>query len=218
MNYDTQLKQAKHVNFLPYIGEKYAQTSQKILVLGHSHYAVDADSPEEMEKWDIDTERTRTVITEEYREGIADNGTHPYSYVRCFRYMAAALTGKDYHNSDDKWDELAFYEFYQKHAGTTHNSRQNITPELTEISKKALFEVIGILKPSVVIAWGSELAGDYCLPTDGYTKISDDPLGGVYDVFPDTYFWFMKHPSMGFSYEAGREDWIKVQQTIQNRK
>lgn len=227
MSYDGQLKQSQYIKFLPYIGENYAQADQKILVLGHSHYANHDGSPKEITEWDTDTERTRDVISKEYLEAITASGTHPESYVRCYRYMAAALTGETYQKSDYIWKGLAFYNFYQKHAGTTHNGRQYITSELTNSSQKALFEVIDILKPNLVIAWGSELFDGACLPDEGYTAImpsanssTDEDTSlrlGSYDAFPTIYFWFIKHPSKGFSYVNEHVNWRKVQQIIQEQ-
>ncbi len=40
---DNKILSSANINFLPYIGDQYASSHPRILVLGHSHYAKDTD-------------------------------------------------------------------------------------------------------------------------------------------------------------------------------
>jgi len=50
--------------------------------------------------------------------------------------------------------------------------------------QKALFEVIDILKPNLVIAWGSELFDGACLPDEGYTAIMPSAVQAQMKILP----------------------------------
>lgn len=222
MNYEQKLSLAKYINFLPYLGAGYAQATPKILILGHSHYANCDGTPEQLALWDGAPNRTREVILDDYLGTLAASGgkTHPHSWVRCYRKMATVLTGKPYHDSDYIWEQIAFSNFFQKHIGISPNDRQFCTNELLDLSRKAFFENLEILKPEYVVVWGSELVY-YCLPQQGFIGIThnENPEGspdelpwiGYYKDFPKIIFWWMKHPSApSFSYNAEYENWKVV--------
>ena len=112
--YDKEFSKSPFVKFFSFVGSKYKDISPKIMILGESHY-IDPNIPEKditdelLEEWNHDIYSTRSVFLDEYLPKIRENGTHPYQHVRCYRYTAAMITGKDYHISDfiDKRSEIA---------------------------------------------------------------------------------------------------------------
>ena len=215
MDYEQKLGNTKYINFLPYVGPKYAQSAPKIFILGHSHYADCDGSPEQMAEWDNDLGRTREVIKDDYLATVAEGKIH--RWIRCYRYMAAVLTGNDYHKSDYFWDSLAYSNFFQKHVGTSPHDRRFITNELIEDSRNAFFENLEILRPDYVIAWGTTLF-NYEMPRD-FIRLPDEnssaatPRIGYYKNFSDTIIWWMTHPSApSFSYRVERNTWKAVQE------
>lgn len=207
-SYDTRLQATEYTNFFPYIGVDYNLSSPRILVLGHSTYAAGTDD-ESVEKWDQYTERIRELIEDDYLNTLADTG-RTRRYVRCFRNMAAVLAGKGYGQSDSIWNSLAFHNFFQKHVGNSPENRHWLTDELRVRSQKALFEVISILSPDIVIAWGKEL-WYHDLPQNDWEWIHEDIKIYRYTEHPQTWFWGIMHPSARmFSIDTVRERWIEV--------
>lgn len=206
-SYDSKLKQQKHINFLPFVGKEYNKSTPRILVLGESHYI---DDIEMFEKDNNDHLLTRDFFMQDYLGEIRDDGSHPYKFVRCWRNTAAMIAAKGYPYSDFIWNKLAFYNFFQRIVGVESEDKKYINDDLIELSQKAYFEVLDVLKPDFVIAWGiSELYYDW-VPQDNCELIDEANYLYRYKDKPDITIWHIRHPSMGFSYEAYHEDFIKM--------
>ena len=145
----------------------------------------------------------------EYLAGITENGTHPEQYIKCYRNFAAMITGKDYHSSDYIWDYLSYYNFFQKHVGKGSKGKEYINEELIENSRKGYLEVIKILKPDLVIAWGRTLLYYDWVPQEDCDYINEKEFLYRYTSMPNTAIWHINHPSQGFSYDAWHEEFLE---------
>ena len=208
-SYDAQLQRAEHINFLPWIGDDYRASNPRILVLGHSTYAAADTDAESVGDWDGYAERIRELVQDDYLDTLAGTG-RTRRYVRCFRSMAATLAGKGYGQSDAIWNSLAFHEFFQKHVGTGPADRRWLTDDLRSRSRKALFEVVNILSPAIVIVWGREL-WYRDLPQDDCEWIHEEKKICRDVEYPQTWFWGTMHPSARqYSVDAVRSQWLEV--------
>ena len=198
-SFDEAIVASKFINFYPFVGKDYAKSKVKIMVLGDSHY-----------HWDrkINEERylTRRLILEDYLPKICPNGTHPYRHIRDLRYTAAMIKGDGYRHSDAIWDNLVFYNFFQKIVGKNPKAKKTIPPELKEESAKAFLEVFKIIMPDLIIAWGEDVKS--CLPKDD-KQWADHPDFKEnlfsYESVPNTKIWHIQHPSRGFPYRTWRK-------------
>lgn len=155
VDFDVQLKKVPGLRFLPFVGKKFSTASPRIMVLGESHYQGSEDeahmSPEEHLSF------TRDIVSGTYLQDIQPDGTHPTSNIRCFRYTAAMITGREYHDSDSIWEKLAFSNFFQDYVGVSPKDKSKIGDPLIEKSREVYLKVLSILKPDLVIAWGKGL-------------------------------------------------------------
>lgn len=159
-----------------------------------------------------DTEHwcTQEVVKEDYLPNIRPDGTHGNNWIRAFRYTATMITGGEYSSSDQIWQKLAFYNFIQKQAGFSSADKTRVDEAALDMSRKAFFEVLAILKPDLVIAWGTGKLYEDFMPQDAFTEIPGATALYKYDSFPDAAIWHINHPSHGFSYETWSADFIKV--------
>ena len=212
---DKELRKSSFIKFFPFIGKKYKSIFPKIMILGESHY-IDPNIPEEeiteelLEEWNSDKYSTRYVFLDEYFPGIRENGTHPYQHIRCYRYTAAMITGKDYHKSDYIWDYLSFYNFFQINVGKGSKGKEYINERSIENSRRAYFDAINILKPELVIAWGNSRLYYEWIPQDDCQNIDDNIWLYKYKFLPDTTIWHTPHPSQGFSYEWFNKEFLRI--------
>ena len=198
---EEKLNASNLINFLPYVGPKYLETKNKILVLGESHYGAQKEN----------TRRnfTRDVIEDDYLSAVSEGKRHPW--IKCFRYTAAMITGKGYHESDYIWEELAFYNFFQEVVGDNgHADKKFITSELIEKSCKAFFETLSILNPKIVIVWGESKIYKEWLPTENRIVLDADNYLFSFHNLPSTLIWSIRHPSLGFSYKEFNKDWESI--------
>jgi hypothetical protein len=198
---DREFSKNGFIKFFPYIGKKYKETSPKIMVLGESHYIGDkSKTDEQIEEDNRDNYSTRKVFFYEYLdpEAFGENGTHPDPYVRCYRNFAAMISGKGYHDSDYIWDYLSFYNFFQKYIGKGSKGKEYKNDDLIKNSGKAYFEVINILKPDLIIAWGRTLLY-YEVPQEDCEYINEKEFFYRYTTIPGTAIWHIPHPSRFFS-------------------
>ena len=211
---DFEFSKSTFINFFPFVGCKYKDISPKIMVLGESHY-INPNIPEEdlteelLKELNQDRYSTRSVFFEDYFPNIRENGTHPCQHVRCYRYTAAMITGKEYHKSDYIWDYLSFYNFFQIYVGKGSKGKKYINEKSIENSGRAYFDVINILKPELIIAWGNSKLFEW-VPQDDYENIDNNIWLYKYKSLPDTKIWHIPHPSQGFSYEWFNEEFLRI--------
>jgi len=185
MTMEEKLIKSETIKFLPYIGENYFNSNQKILVLGESHYGSQKMNSYPM--W------TRDVIEKEYLQDLAKGIKN--SWIKCFRTTAEILTGKEYSCSDYIWKDIAFYNFFQETVGDSNpRDKKYITAELIEKSRMALKDVLEILNPDVVVVWGWGKLMTTWLPIERI-KLKETPYIFTINEYPPVPFWCMMHPS-----------------------
>ena len=198
MNIEEKLQLSENINFLPYIGKNYTESKLKILVLGESHYGG--------KEKNVNKEWTRQVVRDEYLEDLKKGNKNKWTQV--YRYTAAMITGKGYHESDYIWDDMVFYNFFQETVGEGSSNKQFITEDLISKSRVAFFEVIDLFKPDIVIIWGKTRLQNEWLPQEEKEYLADDLF--IYEKNPSTILWSIHHPSKGFSYNEYHKKWIEV--------
>jgi hypothetical protein len=212
---DDVFDKSEYIKFYPFIGKKYKEISPKILVLGESHYFKPDVTVSEMNEFDNDKSISRNYFLDEYLTGLGNskNGTLPegpdgYKHIRCYRNTASMITGKDYHFSDYIWNYLSFFNFFQKHVGRGPKNKEFINEILIENSQRAYFEIINILKPKLVIAWGITDLYNKWVPQNDCDPIEDYLYKN--NKYPDTVIWHIPHPSQGFSYDTYHEEFKRI--------
>lgn len=192
----------KNVQFLPWIGSKYADGKAwggRLLVVGESHYG-DDDS----------RNLTRDVIRRQWHG-------ESYSY---FTKIAQAFTGRPHEEIDKKefWNSLAFYNYVQVSVG--EGARIAPTDKMWEAAKNVLPSVIETLEPDYIVATGSRLWDRLpeWLPVSGHgiclgekpwqvCQVSS-PKGGARFA---TYILHPSSPAFG-----GKERWYELLKTFLN--
>jgi hypothetical protein len=209
--FDLQFDKIENLTWYPWIGKDYALSNRRILIVGDSHYTVDDDG-------NFDEECFKNFISDK-------NTTREYA----FDYMKAE---KEWNfnrnlrlcllNVDDKtllkplWSKIAFYEFIQE------PMKQRDAKPTEEHYKNAwlvFVKIIEIIKPTDCIFIGvrNETCFDYCMRQLG---IKYDPVKNMLPIINGTQpreafielsneynlrLLFIKHTSMGFSYEKWYE-------------
>lgn len=207
-NVSELFKDAEYVNFYPFVGESYFSASHKILVLGESHYGPkNINSNHCFTNW---------IVGDDYLLPKIDGKGFP-RYTRGFDNTARVLAECSNRDSYKVYREIAFTNYFQETVGEgNHRSKAFLTPQLVEISRKALAEVLEILKPDLVVGWGySRLEWEW-LPHDR-KQIWQVP-GKLHlftiDEYPPVPFWCMKHPSNFFPVDLHRELFALVKEHL----
>jgi hypothetical protein len=210
--YDALFAHSSTIKFWPWVGDLYDAAHPKILVLGESHYSPYATDEKLLNEINADRNVTRTTLSDEYLGDINENGTHSAHYVRCYRNTAAMITGQEYRRSDYVWNRLAFYNFFQGIVGTSSHDKK-YAPTLVEPSRKAYYEIINILKPDVIIAWGITGLYDW-VPKGECEFLTEDKLLYFYKHIPNVKIWHISHPSMSFPYKDFHEQFMQIMKTL----
>jgi len=199
--FDEIFETHENIKLWPFIGANYNISAKtKIMVLGESAY---------WEKNDPANEATRNNIYD-YIENIKENGsTEQWTHATPFRNTAAMISGKGYYEADEKWNELVFYNFYQLIIGKNANDKSLKTNVGINLSQNAFFDVIKILKPDFIIAWGVSDLYKW-LPQKGRIFLNKEKYLYNYEAFPHTVIWHIKHPSRGFVLDYWKEEYKAV--------
>lgn len=205
ISFDKDFAQSKNIRFYPFVGCGYLKSKVKIMVLGESHYG----RPEEIEK-DFTRE---IVLAYNYLEGSAYGGktTDQKPWIKNFKRTAAMLTGGAYLDSDWIWHKLAFANFSQGMADAS--KKTSMDNDLLEISRKAFLDIIGILKPDLVIAWGITYLKNW-LPQDDKQAIKGRDDLYFYGKIQGSKIWHICHPSHGFSSGKWHEQFKEVLEVL----
>lgn len=144
----------KSVFFKPWIGKQYGQDgsvfSQKILVLGDSHYIDEADI---VESDGQSCDFTTGVIHDYLDQDIKGRWKATFT-----KFMNSFVHGSEHAecSRDELWNSVAFYNYLQIPAGSS--SRQTQYFSYTENKdRSALLEVIEDLEPDIIISWGNKV-------------------------------------------------------------
>ena len=172
----------KGIKFLPWIGEDYFNFSPRILILGESHYFNEdlSKNKELMDEYNNNVNTTRDVVEDYCNKGYLN--------------LASMLTNKIIDN-DIIWDYICFYNFFQKYVGFYSSDKSLIDESLIEMSQKAFFNVVEILSPDLIIAWGVTKLYWEWLPQDNCEIIDEENKLFKYKQYPKTVIWNMNHPS-----------------------
>jgi len=203
--YDEEIEKHENIKIWPFIGECYHSAKPKIMVLGESlHWDKDGQLQE--------TSRNNLINYSEWvMENMESNST-PRNY-KGYRNTASMITGKGFKESDIKWKYMVFYNFYQSIIGVNSKDKSKITPERIIFSQKAFFDVIKILSPDFIIAWGISYMYKSWLPQEGRIFLDKEKKLYKYEAFPNTVIWHINHPSSShqqFDLEYWQEEYKAV--------
>jgi hypothetical protein len=173
--------------FLPWIGDEYNAASQRLLVVGISHYETPGDEYPEF---------TREIV-----EGwVNHNETRGLPY---FTKLMTALTGAPGHVRKEVYSRLAFMNFCQ-----TYVSGVKVSPtkQQWERGREAFVETLAELRPTHILATGITLWDE--LPPFS-REIAVSGFGpkeiGIYSVGGnEAVATYMKHPS-SYAYSGAVE-------------
>lgn len=155
----------------PWVGNKYAESNYRILILGDSHYAVDKDknpSEEEYKRCNTDKDYTRRVV-----RCVINDVCERKSTWTMFRNLINTFTSYTPDEVKHLWSKVAFYNFIQepmKQIDQVPTREEHIT------GWRCLYDVVNILEP------------DYCLFIGIRRKQEIEmirPLGGAYTIWED---------------------------------
>lgn len=182
-------------SFLPWVGRNYKNegfAGRKVLALGESHYC--------SEETDAVADITRNVIS-----GLLDPEAVFEPYMNTYTKFVKAMLGKSELTHNDKvslWDSIAFYNYIQ-----VPMPAARIAPSKKDFaaSSEPFFEVLEMLRPEIVLAWGSRLYNN--LPKGG---MQGNDLKAPDGRWIETWLYFLKdgspvrvvpitHPSAAFS-------------------
>ena len=117
------------VSFFPYCGIRYRESRLRLLILGESHYGPDRNSDQ--------SETTLEAIQ-----------SGEYRFFETIRHRI----GPCFHGETDFWEEVAFYNYVQKLAGTEARTRPS--DEMWAFSHVAFGKVLRALKPTRILVLG----------------------------------------------------------------
>ncbi len=203
----------QHIYFKPWIGKNYAGQEFKIMNLTESHYI-----------WDIDyccNIAGANLLCNTILDHV--NGHYP---VQTYNNAKAVVTG-DYKSDNHKfWDRTVMHTYFQDFVGNKNNPQGHRDKSFLKANedvfidkaRKALFELmhyLGDKQPDLVIVWGNGRGDDSMrkwLPED-YKKVNTCGQNldlCQYDAFPNTFFWFIKHPAGHFSWRSYHNEYKNV--------
>lgn len=195
-----------NVNYYPYVGSKYNEAAVKILVLGESHYYAPREGfdPNNYSALTIETVKGDygcvgwKLKTNSFFEFPKESRFVVYSYINNYRKTANLISGVDIYTCDYVWEQLAFYNFFQRVMGSTptNHSYFNKDPKgFISQARIALLDVLDRLKPDIVLIWGIDDLTNVWLEQDGKIK---NVIPGTncfkYKKYPHTIFLPMAHP------------------------
>lgn len=218
------------VRLYPYIGNKYLSSPIKVLWLGESHYK---KAKSDGSRPDLNREATIDVFLGSYQWNNWQfrNGSFTESvkyidvpgYCRCYRKVAAMMTGCYISDADYICDNIAFYNYLQCPVGESYKQFRSdwVTEEDYKIAGEAFFDsILPKLQPDIVIVWGKRLGSmlkDFRIP-DGLVNEGLTSLDSFYSYKcgnKNILFFQIPHPSSfgkgGFQKDPCQEKWNAVQ-------
>jgi len=209
------MEQYNKVHFFPWFGDNFKQGfsvdenqnislankgGKKILVLGESHYCANL-------KDDI-PELTQNVL-DRYIAFLKGGEFEPW--MNTFTKFGKALMDKDLTKEEvlNVWNHLAFYNYVQS---PLSGPRLSPSDEQFENSVVSFFEVLKVMCPDYIIAWGYRLYS--AMPENDGESIMGRAGDPILDTEGEEYHtWLytigkhsiplleMRHPSASFSWE-----------------
>jgi hypothetical protein len=177
--------------YLPWVGDNYAASSPKVLVLGESHYKRDGFD--------------RNTFTQEVIRSwaVGEQGS-----TKFFTTIAKVLSGKlnEGISKADKaefWNSVAFYNFVQESVGD--GPRDRPSEDMWKQAQQPFVQVMKDLSPNIVVVLGGHL----CYHVEQ-----------VESQFPTTKFCHWYHPSSfgKFKKDEARATYDKAHQEWLNQR
>lgn len=200
----------KNVFFRPWIGNEYGMQgsvfSQKILILGDSHYIDESEIMNMVENHEQSCDFTTGVMNDYLNPDIDGN------WKSTFTKFMNSLVADSVHSEctrSELWNSVAFYNYLQIPAGSNSRLTQHFN-YTKEKDSNALLEVIEELAPDVIISWGNKVWD--AIPEDlGYGNyVANEDFSGFVYNYPykkrELKLLGVTHPST--SYKSSY--WAKV--------
>lgn len=199
------LTKQEKIKWLPWVGENYLKSENKILVIGESHYY----KPEEngsFEKHQSPT-FTKKVIKEMAIE-------KDYYSTKVFQNFHKAMMGNDNFNALKFWNQLAYFNFIQKPMNT-NKGRPNYDDFYNSWS--SYIEIVKILQPKICIFIGTSAADSFNFFAEqnnlDYSKVQSlEKVGANYAKKSSLKIgkleinnYFIRHTSKYFSWSKWNE-------------
>ncbi len=206
----------KYVNFQPWVGDKYREQDFKIMHLGESFYLwkeiINDHGEENARKKVNEWKDFSTTVIEEYLKGDSKQPT----YTKACRIFS----------DDDReivWDKVIFYNFFQEVVGSSSKDKKYISPSLIEQSQKALYEILEMYKPNLIIVWGAGKLNYKWLPDHPFEYTDKDTNVWSYNAYPNIFFWTIYHPAAPVFNRRYGQGWYrnmfeKIKKYILNQK
>lgn len=179
-----------NVNYYPFVGNHYDEN--RILVVGESHYYGEGCTPEDCRKIDTNHFHTIECYIEQYS-----------AFRKMQSILANKILGSEYVASN-----ITFYNYFQHCVGFSSRDKtliekNNLLPE----ARESFFKILEILKPKVVIVWGTSTMWNW-MPDYDYTM--KDKNSYTYNKYPNSLVFHINHPS------SNNFDWLKNTEIIKN--
>lgn len=198
-----------NVFFRPWVGSQYGQPnsvfSNKILILGDSHYT-DEEEIGELDSQQQSSDFTTGVMTDYLDESIKGNWKSTFT-----KFMNSFVQGTAHEEClrEQLWNSVMFYNYLQIPAGSKPRLTQHYNYN-EDTDRNAFLEVIREYAPDIIISWGNKV----------WDAIPEDFGSGCYianDVHSDCFYTYpfegrevkvlgINHPSS--AYESSR--WSSV--------
>lgn len=144
----------KNVFFKPWIGNKYGKFdsifTNKILVLGDSHYIDEAD--------DIVANGKPCDFTTDVILDYLNPNLHGRWKSTFTKFMNSFVSNSEHSDLDriELWNSVAFYNYLQIPAGSLSRRTQHYDYS-QDTDRSAVLEVINELNPDIIVSWGNKV-------------------------------------------------------------
>lgn len=167
-NLDKELLEINSLKWLPWVGDNYlsVQSSNKLLVIGESHY-YKLDEKGSFEKHQ-DNGYTRVAIQKIAVE--REYKTYKNRAAKIFPNFHLTIFGNDKFESKLLWENVCYYNFIQDPMNTNYGR-----PKKSDYAKgwKTFADVVNVLKPSICIFLGNSSTKYFPSSFDNVITISN---------------------------------------------
>lgn len=204
--FDKEFDYVETLKRYPWVGNKYAESNYRILILGDSHYTVDDDkkpSEEEYNRCNTDKDYTRGVV-----RCVINDVCEGKPTWTMFRNLIKTFTSDTPDEVKHLWSKIAFYNFIQEpmmFVDQVPTSEERIT------GWRCFYDVMNILKPNFCLFIGirskqeiemiRSQAGTYSIEDDKEICNKITPYWGEIETKEGnkTRFRIIKHTSRFYS-------------------